>query len=138
MDKIELLMAGLPLGEFETKHRFTDGMYIREIFMPKGSMVISRIHKTKHPFTILEGTVRVRTHEGTETLEAPYMGVTVPGTRRILHMEQDVRWATFHATNLTDVNQIMDSIIEDRVNPLLTPAQLLKIKQRVQQTNLLY
>lgn len=138
VDKIEAMMATLPIEDFETKHRFADGMYIREIFMPKGSMVVSNIHKTKHPFTILQGKVRVRTHLGAETLEAPYMGVTVPGTRRILHMEEDTRWATFHATELTDVQQIMDSILEKRTNPLLTENQLLRIKQRVNNTNLLY
>lgn len=137
VDKIELQMAQGDLQSYDVKHRFADGMYIREIYMPKGAMIVSNIHKTTHPFTILEGVVRVRTHKGTETLTAPYMGITTPGTRRILYIEEDTRWATFHATELKDVQQIMDTILEKRTNPLLTESQLLKIQQRVKQSNLL-
>jgi hypothetical protein len=46
VDRIEAAMVRNEIADFDTKHRFADGMYIREIFMPKGSMVVSNIHKT--------------------------------------------------------------------------------------------
>ena len=42
-----------------TTHMFTDGMYIREIFMPAGSLITSKIHKTEHPYIVSYGKVAV-------------------------------------------------------------------------------
>jgi hypothetical protein len=35
--------------ELPIVHRFTPGLYIREIFMPAGALVTSKIHKTEYP-----------------------------------------------------------------------------------------
>lgn len=106
--------------EFPLKHRFTPGMYIREIFMPQGSLLTSKIHLTEHPFVISYGVVTVWSpDEGTKVLQAPYTGTTMPGTRRILFCHTDVIWVTFHATQLTDVDEIEKLITMNRANPLL-------------------
>ena len=34
------------------KHTFADGLYIREIFMPKGQIVSTGIHKIEHPYFV--------------------------------------------------------------------------------------
>ena len=36
-------------------HRLKDGLYTREIFMPKGTLVVSFIHKQSHPSFFLKG-----------------------------------------------------------------------------------
>ena len=85
------------------KHRFTPGLYTREIFMPKGSTVISLVHKTEHPYFILSGEVSVWTDEQKWVRYcAPYIGITVQGTCRILYMHTDVVWATCHTTDGTE------------------------------------
>ena len=40
----EEMQKAMPL-----KHHIKDGIYTREIFMPKGMLVLSFIHKTNHP-----------------------------------------------------------------------------------------
>lgn len=101
-------------------HLFTPGLYTRIIQMAAGSMITSKIHKTEHPFVILKGKVSVWTKEaGVVTLEAPFIGVTKPGTRRILYIHEDTVWATFHPTNLQTVEEIEEKIIEKHINPLL-------------------
>jgi len=78
-------------------HKFTPNMYIREVFMPKGSMLTSKVHKTEHPFVVLTGVAVVATPEGeTEVLAAGHSGITKPNTRRVLFIEADCRWVTFH------------------------------------------
>jgi hypothetical protein len=39
------------------------------------------------------------------------MGITKPGTRRLAYMLTDCIWTCFHATNLTDVDEIERTII---------------------------
>ena len=78
-------------------HRFTDGMYIREIYMPAGSLWTSKIHKTEHPYVVSLGKVAVSIDaKEWENIEAPYTGITNIGTRRVLYILEDCIWTTFH------------------------------------------
>lgn len=120
-------MLSRPAVEMPVTHRFTPGMYIREIFIPAGTLLTSAIHKTEHPFVISKGRIAVISeNEGRVIYEAPFTGITQPGTRRVLHAETDTIWTTFHATDETDVSKICLAILEPHVNPLLpedfTPA----------------
>ena len=95
------------------KHTFADGLYIREIFMPKGVTLTSKIHKIKHPYFIIKGKCSVLTDEGVVELEAPYHGITEPGTKRVLYIHEDCTWITVHSNpdNTEDLKVIESRII---------------------------
>lgn len=120
---LALAIANDPNFKFENcplEHTFTPGLYSRKIFMRKGLEIVSEVHKTEHQFVILDGVVSVYTEDtGWKILAAPYHGVTKSGTRRILKVEMDCIWITFHSTTLTNIDEIHNTIIEKRVNPLL-------------------
>lgn len=133
IDAIEKLMSDAvkdtsgkyKLIDCPLKHTFTPGLYSREIFMPAGILVTSEIHKTQHQFVISQGVVTVALMENgkvisEETHEAPYQGVTKPGTKRLLYIHEDCIWTTFHSTLLTTVDDIYNDIIEKHENPLLS------------------
>eukprot|EP01049_Picozoa_sp_SAG25_P017811 SAG25_NODE_4806_length_747_cov_0.827160_2_plen_137_part_00 len=42
---------------FPLKQHIEGGLYTREIFMPRGSVVVSMIHKQDHPSFVLKGLV---------------------------------------------------------------------------------
>lgn len=106
---------------FPVTHRFTPGLYVREIFMPAGSIITSKVHLTEHPFTVSQGHCWVFTEGGNwQEIRAPYTGITRPGTRRLLFMVRDTVWSTYHVTDKTDVAEIEEEIILDYQNPLLT------------------
>jgi len=112
------------LEDFPLIHRFTPHLYSREIFMPAGSVLTSRVHRTEHQFVVSQGALWVYSdNDGPQRIEAPYAGITKPGTRRLLVIEEDTVWTTFHATELTDVEQIERTILEPCDNPLL-PAEV--------------
>ena len=134
LDELEVAM----LENFEpvhclTTHRFTDGMYIREIFMPAGSLITSKIHKTEHPYIVSYGKVAVSIDgDDWDEITAPYTGITKPGTRRVLYILEDCIWTTFHRVDdmkseyndLNDdekeniVKEIEEKILEPHVNYL--------------------
>ena len=93
------------------KHTFADGIYIREIFMPKGMLIVSKIHKAKHPYFVLKGDLSVLTEEGEVRIIAPYSGLTPAGTKRLLYIHEDTVWITVHATEETDLEKIEEDII---------------------------
>lgn len=122
VDELEQVMAeNFPLVHCPLNHRFTEGMYVREIFMPAGSLITSKIHKTQHQYFVLQGAVSVWIDGGEEHyIEAPYIGVTEPGTRRVLYVWEDCIWATSHPNpNNETLEQIEERIIEKHDNPLL-------------------
>ena len=111
MDELEARAAEYPQTDLPVQHRFTDNLYMREIFMPANTLVTSRTHLTEHPFVILSGVVDVLDETGVmHRYSAPYVGITKPNTRRVLVTVTDVRWITFHVTNLTDPEQIGELI----------------------------
>lgn len=135
IDKIEEYMITRPREYGELAERGTPGMYSRELFMPEGMLLTSRIHKTCHQFIISEGAVTVynTVTDMDELLQAPYHGITYPGTRRCLYIHEGTRWTTFHPTsritpdffNLNDeekqliFDSVMGDIIQDYYNPLI-------------------
>ncbi len=128
VDEFEKMLVNLPPAEFKHTHRFTPGLYIREIFMPKGSIFTSKIQKTVHPYVISQGRVAVWTPQnGWERFMAPWTGITEPMTKRILIIEEDTIWTTFHVTDKTDILEIEKDIIFQHDNPLLTEEE----KERV-------
>ena len=79
--------------------------------MPKGALVTSMVHKTKHQFMVLQGKVSVFSeNDGEQLIEAPYVGQTLPGTRRVLLIHEDTRWITAHPTSITPEDDSEESI----------------------------
>lgn len=93
-------------SEIPTFHRFTPGMYIREVHVPAGCLFTSVTHKTQHPFVISKGVCDICNEVGEVTrFSAPHTGITEPGTRRVFLVHSDLVLTTFHATDITDPDQ---------------------------------
>ena len=93
------------------KHTIIEGLYIRELFMPKGQLVSTGIHKKEHPYFVLKGDVSVLTDEGIKRIKAPYNNITKPGTKRLILVHEDTIWITVHATKKESVEEILEEII---------------------------
>lgn len=107
-------------GHHEERHIFTPGLYTREIFIPAGTLLTSKIHATQHPFVISKGDVSVWTEAtGTVRLKAPHTGITVPGTRRVIFTHEDTIWTTFHVGEEKTVDEFEARIIRNHKNPFL-------------------
>lgn len=91
---------------FNTENTITPGLYVRELTMPAGSLVVSKIHLREHPFFILQGEVSVYDGEQEVVLKAPYKGITPAGTKRILYVHSDTVWITCHPTDKATMEEI--------------------------------
>ena len=103
------------------KHTFADGCYIREIFNPAGLLLVTKIHKKKHPFFLMRGKMSILTENGIQHVEAPHHGITVPGTKRIIYTHTDCVFITVHATDSTNIEEIEEAVIaKDFQDPEIT------------------
>jgi hypothetical protein len=132
MDEIEATMCqNLELLTLPLLHRFTDGLYIRELSIPKGTMLTSKTHKTQHQFILLKGVISVWDNDGTEhLLSAPYCGITQPNTRRIAYAWDDCIWSTCHPNpENKSLDDLELDLFEDYENELFDDEVKAKIKK---------
>lgn len=107
--------------KYPLKHSFTDGVYIREMFIPKGYVIVGKLHKHSHPSFLLEGKVHVFTEqEGLVELVAPLSMSSEAGTKRVVYAIEDTIWVTVHLnpTNTTDLAELEDEIIAKDFNEI--------------------
>lgn len=99
----------------EYEHTFTNGIYVRKMFIPKGLLIVTKVHKTQHPYFILQGDVSVYLEGIVVRLQAPYSGITEPGTQRALFTHEDTIWITVHSNldNCKDVEKISKDVVLD-------------------------
>ena len=93
------------------KHSFADGCYIREIFNPKGELLVTKIHKVAHPFFLMKGDMTILMEDGIKRIKAPHHGITPAGTKRLIYCHEDCVFVTVHATNETDLEKIEEEVI---------------------------
>jgi len=97
------------------KHTFSDGIYVREIFIPAGTYIVGKIHKHEHPNFLMSGTVDVVTEAGVERLVGPLSMISPAGTKRALRAITDLVWITVHhnPTNTQDGSKLEKIVIAD-------------------------
>ena len=124
----EGIMLKLPQVDCPLTHYFTPGVYCREIFMPAGSMVIGHKHKTEHMNIVLSGLANVSINGIVQEIKAPFSFKSGVGDRKVLMILEDMRWMTVHPTDETDLDKLMDLLIEKSETFVLHAEQLKQLK----------
>ena len=81
--------------------------YAREMMIPKGTLIIGKIHRHQHLNFIAKGKVIVFTEFGQKHLEGPCTFVSEIGLKRAVYAEEDTLWTTVHLTEFQSVHQYM-------------------------------
>lgn len=103
------------------KHSFAEGVYVREIFIPKGYVLTGKLHRHSHPNFLMSGEVIVVTEKhGRQHLKAPLSMISEPGTKRAIMALEDTIWVTVHVTEETDLGKIEDYVIAPNYEALET------------------
>lgn len=112
IEGLEKVCLGMDQVDCPLVHQFAPGVYLREITMPAGAFVIGQRHKTAHFNIVLSGRARVMMDDGVVyTIQAPCTFKSEPGVRKILLIEEEMRWATVHPTQETDLNKLEDELV---------------------------
>jgi len=119
LDRIESQAIHAPQLECPVDHNHLPGFYVRVFHAPAGAFIISKIHKTRHQWSVSKGVVSVwDENNGSRIVRAGDSGITEPGTRRALLVHEDLIWSTSHAVFTEDLDEIENILIDNRENPL--------------------
>jgi quercetin dioxygenase-like cupin family protein len=92
------------------------GTYARQMFIPKGTLIIGKIHRHQHLNFIMQGKVSVSTEFGPKFFTAPCVFVSEVGLKRAVIAEEDTIWVTVHITkHLGEEN--LDKMEEEIISP---------------------
>lgn len=90
--------------------------YARQMFIPKGTLIVGKIHRHAHHNFIMRGKVSVATEFGKKYIEAPAVFVSEPGLKRAVYAEEDTVWVTVHLTKHAGEGDL-DRIEEETIAP---------------------
>lgn len=92
-------------------HHFSDGLYAKEMTLPKGYMATSHKHNYSHLSILAQGEVHVRVDGVVSHHVAPAcIEIKANAEHEILAL-QDVIWFCIHKTDETDKNNIDEVLI---------------------------
>jgi quercetin dioxygenase-like cupin family protein len=129
--QLEAAMMAMPEHhvEIKTTHHFAPGVYMREIFIPKGTTLTGKIHRTEHMNILSQGDLSVWTEDGVKRLKASTVIKSQPGIKRVGFAHEDSVWITVHPTEETDIDKLEDMLIAksfDEVLGFAEPKQIVK------------
>jgi hypothetical protein len=131
---LEAHMKGLPKEhrlEIPPVHHFADGLYAREITIPKGTLVVGKVHAGEHLNIVSKGEISVITEDGVRRIKAPCTLVSRPGTKRVGYAHEDTVWTTIHANpeNEHDLERLEARLIAIDIDTLPTGEELQKLSE---------
>ena len=103
---LERAMIQMPQVALRLEHYFSDGVYARELHIPKGTLLTGKIHKYANLNIVSKGDVSVLIDGQIKRVQAPFTLVAPPGAKRIIYAHEDSIWTTIHCTDETDLDKI--------------------------------
>lgn len=100
------------------KHTFGDGIYVRDLTIPKGFLVVGKIHKTRTLNILLKGDITILTEDGIKRMKAPQYFIGSPGSKKVGYAHEDTVWINVLPTEEIDLDKIESTFIAKDYNEL--------------------
>ena len=110
---IEQEIGAMPQVTLPVEHYQIDGVYVRSLFLPAGTLLTGKIHNFENIAILAQGTIRVSNGTDAYVLTAPRIIVDKPGVKRIGYAETDVTFITVHKTANTEIDDIEKELVSD-------------------------
>ena len=124
--------------EFGFESCFGDvGRNVREMFIPKGTIIIGKRHRYKTCNVLIQGEISVYMGEGipTKRLKAPFVFYSAPRIRKLGYAHEDTIFCNIHPTKERDLDKIEAEFIvsEEEYQDQLEGGKILCLGQQSQQ-----
>jgi len=93
---------------FRIENDFADQLYMRKMYMPKESVVVSAVHHTEHFWFLLKGRILVTTQGEQVEHIAPCYEKSLKGAKRLILALEDSLFINVHKnpTNTQDMKEV--------------------------------
>jgi hypothetical protein len=106
--------GGYKVEDFEVRHIFQPGRYIREFELPADFLFIGRVHRKGHLVELLSGSLKLITERGSTVYSAIDRMVTAPGFQTVLRTFTPIvaRCVLANPNELRDIDELEDEFFE--------------------------
>jgi hypothetical protein len=102
-----------PQIKCEEKHHFGPNIYIKEVTMPAGALIIGKHHRMEHLCNMVSGRMMILQEDGsTKELIAPMTFMAKPG-RKVAYILETVVFQNIYSTPETDIQKLEDMCIDN-------------------------
>lgn len=84
-----LLIATGKYCDLPVTHDFAEGLYLRRMFIPKGTLIVGKVHKRECVNVVESGDIAVLTESGSMRVRAGFMSVTPAGLQKLGYANED-------------------------------------------------
>ena len=93
---------------FPLTHSFSEGVYIREMSMLEGGIVIGKIHNKSHTWFLMKGKLKIANEDGVVTYSAPTYVNAKSGAKRVIIALEDSVFVNIHPNpdNIRDIEEL--------------------------------
>ena len=93
---------------FPLTHSFSDGVYVREMSMLEGGIVIGKIHNRSHTWFLMKGKLKIANEDGVVTYSAPTYVNANSGAKRVIIALEDSVFVNVHPNpdNITNIDEL--------------------------------
>lgn len=133
VERLQAVISAFPQVEQQTLHHHADGMYLRAVFSPKGTVLVGKVHRREHFYMVVSGVVQVTTADGVVEFNATRDGpqiLTCPvGTKRAVYIREDAWRITVHRNidGITDLGELENSLVEPDTTSMFLPGNKVKV-----------
>lgn len=110
--RLEQAILQGPQIDLRTEHVLSGGVYARTIFIPAGTALTGATHKKDH-VNVVCGDISVTTDEGVKRITGYHVLPSKAGIKRAGIAHADTVWTTLCKTDLTDIEDIEDELVEE-------------------------
>jgi hypothetical protein len=111
LDALESAMLAHPQTECQVAHHFGPGVYIREVRIPAGLLVVGHSHRDENLNIMLAGKMALLVDGQVSIVEAPFLKVALPG-RKVGYAIEDTVWQNVYATTETDIAKLEEMYVD--------------------------
>lgn len=127
--RLQEAMAPHQCPQPDPEHFFAPGMYLRTLLVPKGMLLVGKIHKHTHFLLVLKGRAQVISEHGNEIIESGYIGVSKAGVKRVVKAIEDTLFVTVHV-NSSDTRNL-ETIEAEHIEPEILAIHSYEHKEKI-------
>lgn len=106
--------------ECPTTHEFTDGTYLRRMFIPAGTVIVGKAHLVETLNICAKGDISILTAKGPKRFAAGDVAVSEAGIQKIGFAHEDTVWVNVFSnpTNERDIGKLEKMFARDPIAPV--------------------
>lgn len=118
--------------ELPIEHEFTAGLYLRRLRIPKGTLLVGKIHKQACVNVVESGDISVLTETGSKRITAGFTIISPANLQKVGYAHEDTIFTNIFRTDETDPAKLEKELIwesYEAMEQLASVPELLLIKE---------